>query len=282
MKEICETFDKSFKALWVTGSDVNIFWNELEDLYACLKNIVQSQAQKLSKVRTLNDIKRDVQAASLPRGVLYVEWVNLLCNRIILRTQLKVRDSLQIFFYSSNTGNAYGCALASRSIIEHVALLQYLTTKTSLRDIKVIPRKEAVDFAKRIRSLAFGSNFDWNKLLNKSTNINDLQVSGEWNRPASERIPRIADLVQALSEELFKQKRLVNQQQLRFTYGILCDVVHPSWGGDFIYAPGMQNDMMFSTMNPDQGYNDHFKLSTAMFGLPVVEMVRHLIQLSVT
>lgn len=62
---------------------------------------------------------------------------------------------------------------------------------------------------------------------------------------------------------------------MRFYYGVLCDVVHPSWGGDFPYSPRMS-----FVVSGEPEFNQHFKLCATMFCLPVVELLRHLFELT--
>ena len=107
-----------------------------------------------------------------------------------------------------------------------------------------------------------------------SIGTRQLIASGDWKRPREERIPPIADLIQALDEELFKQKRSA-QGAIGFIYSILCDTVHPSWGGDFIYSP-----QMYRELNPNPVLDDHFKVLATLFCLPTIEVVNHIVLLS--
>ena len=274
MHEIHESFREEFKSLWEPESPVRSLWQCLEGLYLGLKERAQNQANKLTGYRNVEELERDALTSALPMEKLSVEWVNILWNRIILRTQLKVRDSLQLLFYSSNTGNVYGYTLASRSIVEHVALLEYLATITPWRDGPEVPKEKAIEFMKQLQRLALGSNFDWDKLMKDPGSMRRMLSSGTWKRPREERIPQITTLVRALDEELFRQKRLVSKEQMSFIYSCLCDVVHPSWGGDFIYSP-----KMYTTLKCSQEFSHHIKLFATLFLLPVVELVRHLILL---
>lgn len=94
--------------------------------------------------------------------------------------------------------------------------------------------------------------------------------------PATRReTSSLGPLIDSLDKSLFTSGRLNNKGELRFVYGILCDVVHPSWGGDFIY-PAQTSSNEFDEM----GGHNRFRLTAVMFCLPVVELVKHQFQLT--
>lgn len=268
------SFSEDFKSLWELGSRVRSLWDAFESLYSGLLEMAQKQAVKQSSFRSFEDIEHDLLAKTRPMETLYVEWMNLLWNRIVLRTQLKVRDSIQLLFYSCNTANAYGCALSARSVIEHTSLLEYLSSKVPWRNHRAVPKAKMIEFTKQLYKLALGSRFSWDEMFKGSGSIRQLLSSGEWDRPKGMRIPHISELVGELDKTLFSQNRLEAKGQIKFLYTILCDVVHPSWGGDFIYSPNMYRDMVIKYQ-----LDDHFKRSAILFLLPIIDIVRHFILL---
>jgi hypothetical protein len=63
-------------------------------------------------------------------------------NRFLLRNCLKMRDSLEFLFHSINTANAYGMALSARSILEHVAMMQYFVDMIPWKTNQVVPHNK--------------------------------------------------------------------------------------------------------------------------------------------
>jgi hypothetical protein len=190
---------------------------------------------------------------SEPMECLYVEWVNQLWNKFLLRTNLKVRDALYLMFHSANKANAYGCALSARAILEHVALLQFFWNKVPWRKSRVLTENELKRFTEDILNITLGSRFNWEKFTTGA--VKEMLTSGQWDRPQKERLPSVADFLSSLDNELFERGRLYAKGQMRFFYGILCDVVHPSWGGYFIYSP-----IMSFAVNAEPEFNHGFKL----------------------
>lgn len=273
--KIQESFTDEFKSLWEPHSTPRLIWDVLEALYTVLEQATAKQIIKLAAYRDFNEIERDMKASIRPMEQLYVELVNIFWNRLVLRTQLKVRDSLQLVFYGANANNIYGYALAARSIVEHVALVQYLVNAVPWRTNREVPKEQVITFTTQLYNLVFGSTFDWDKMLRDSGAAREMLSSGKWKRPPNQRIPKIADLVQSLDEELYKQNRLAEKDQIKFLYSQLCDVVHPSWGGEFVYSPRMRG-----APTGMQELGDDSKLAAVLFLFPVVELVRHLIELS--
>lgn len=202
---------------------------------------------------------------------LYVELTNQLWNKLLLRTHLKVRDALQLLIHSANSANAYGCALTARAILEHVALLQHFWDKVPWRKSRIISKDEVGKFTNQMMNLTLGSRMDWQNLFSGS--FKEILASGQWERPEKDRIPHMAEIVKSIDDALFSTGRSSVKRQWHFFYGLLCDVVHPSWGGDFVYSPRMS-----FVVNPEPEFNSQFKLSATMFCLPVVELVKHLLQ----
>lgn len=269
-----ERFSDDFKALWEAESPIRKFWEALEVFHQSLSDRAAARASTLAS-KTLNQIEDEIKAKSRPMEEIYVDWVNLLWSRIVLRTQLKVRDSLKLVFHSCNTSNAYGCALSSRAIIEHVALLQYFVGRVPWRTSAAVKKQDLIQFTKDLQRLAFGSRFNWDQMLSGEGALRRLLASGRWSRPPDERIPALGDLIGALDEELLRLGRLAGKGNIQLVYSVLCDVVHPSWGGDFAYSPRMYRDM-----NAAGRLDSHFKLLATLFCGPVVEVVKHLIELS--
>ena len=95
--------------------------------------MVQVDFSRQSQLRDISEINKDLPKIFKDKKEKYAiysklvpEWVNFFINRITIRTQLKIIESLQLLFYSCNTANSYGCVLATRSILENVAAYEYL------------------------------------------------------------------------------------------------------------------------------------------------------------
>jgi hypothetical protein len=266
-----ESFNENFKSMWESGSDVRLIWDMLETLYTVTNEKCLELSEKQGFYRSPGEIEKAIDVASEPMEKLYVEWVNSLWNKLILRVHLKVRDSLQLTFYSCNTANSYGCALSARAIIEHAALLQYFIDKIPWQEGRLIKKEDLLAFTKTIQNLTLGSRLDWDRLL--SGDLRQMATSEKWDRPRSERLPHMAELLRSLDSKLFEEGRLYSRGQMRFIYGILCDVVHPNWGGDFIYSR-----QMYAPLSHERQFDEHFKLAATMFCLPVLELVRHVLE----
>ena len=269
-----EIFSDEFKALWEPQAPVRQLWGALETFHEGLCEMAVAKATALFQSTTMQELQEEIEAQRRPMEDIYVDWVNLLWTRIVLRTQLKVRDSLKLLFYSCNTANTYGCALASRAILEHVALLQYLASRVPWRSSRLVKKEDLMQFTTDLHQLAFGSRLDWERFLSGTVSLRQLLNSGVWSRPSNERIPAIGDLIGVLDDTLSALGRLEAKGQIQFVYSVLCDVVHPSWGGDFAYSPRMYRDM-----NAAGKLDAHFKLLATLFCLPIVEVVRHLVVL---
>jgi hypothetical protein len=274
MKNLSNSLDARFKALWADGSAVQKEWKKLETLYSVIQDTSHSLATRASALRTLPEIDADIQTGNAEMGHLFLETLIVSWNRILLRTFLKVHDSLELMFSSINTANAYGCAIAARSIIEHVALLEYFAKRVPWKNGRVIRHEKMVEFTKHLFNLTQGSTFDWDKFLTGGVSVRQLVRSDNWKRPTNERIPHITTLVEALDEEMAPQQGEGSEGYLRFIYSALCDVVHPSWGGDFIYAPRIYREMKI-----ERAFDDHFKKVATLFCLPTVGVVLRLGQL---
>jgi hypothetical protein len=100
-----------------------------------------------------------------------------------------------------------------------------------------------------------------------------MLFSGKWKRKMETGLPPISDLLEALDTALFQAGRQHCKGEIKFLYGILCDVVHPNWGGDFIYAP-----LMHRSLGCVPALDDHFKLCAVLFCPCAAEMIKHLIE----
>lgn len=207
-------------------------------------------------------------------GQLFLEALVLLWNRLLLRTCLKVSDSLELMFLSMNAANAYGCAITARSVLEHVALLQYFADDIPWRESQLIRHEAMVRFTKRLFALSQGSTFDWDKLLSGNISLRSLVASKNWKRPPDERIPAITALVEALDKKMAPQQGSGVEGEFQFLYSALSDVVHPSWGGDFIYAP-----RIYRHIKLERAFDEHFRRIVTLFCLPTFGVAHHLAKL---
>jgi hypothetical protein len=117
-----------FRSLLATDSPMQQEWSNFETLTRTIQSLSHDLAVRASGFRSLPEVEAAVQVGESQMGQLFLETLAFLWNRLMLRTCLKVSDSLELMFFSMNTANAYGCTIAARSVIEHVAMLQYFPT----------------------------------------------------------------------------------------------------------------------------------------------------------
>lgn len=275
MENKSRILSEEFKLLWERNSPMYLEWGKLETLYQAIEGMTESQAQKVSAFRTPGEISQDIKDGKYKTDGLVLETIFVLWNRLLLRSCLKIRDSLDLLFISINTVNAYGCALASRSIIEHVALVQFFVKQVPWQTSSYIEVSVATKFSKELVNLTQGSTFDWDKLLYGNLDLRKLLASKDWKRPNNQRIPSIKSLVEALDKELSPLQGKDAEGHLHFIYSALCDVIHPSWGGDFIYAPQIYRDI-----KSERVFDEHFKRISTLFCLPVINVVLHFAKLA--
>ncbi len=262
---------EQFKSLWGKTSKMQAEWDKFEVIHWAISDIAHNQAKKVSGLRNMVEIDRDIEAGILKQEKMFLEVLVVAWNRFLLRNCLKIRDSLKFLFHSINTANAYGIALSARSILEHVAMTQYFVDMIPWKNNQMVPHGKMINFAKQFIKLTQGSTFDWDKLLYGQGGVRALIASKQWKRPGKERIPPISQLVKTLDNAIFlKQRTNYERGLLQLVYSALCDVVHPSWGGDFIYAPEIHRDM-----KEERVFDDHFKKVASLFCIPLPAVAQH-------
>ena len=275
-----KVLSSEFYSMWMDDPNLQAEWDIFEKLCWVVKEATQNRLKTLSSSKNLIDIVEEVFKNNKETSFKdFYDAVIIMWNRILLRTCLKLQDSLEIMIYSCNTANAYGSALAARSIIEHTALLNYLVQSVPWRTSKDILQQpeKMFDFLILLNNLAQGSTFDWSKLLSisKPGSLKKIVESGEWKRPKAEQIPHISALVKSLDKELSSHMNKRDEEgYIQFTYSALCDVVHPSWGSDFIYAAHMHDNMKIS-----KDFDNHFKGVMFIFGLTTIDVLRYFVVL---
>jgi len=262
---------EQFKSLWDCTSKMRAEWDKFEKIHWAISEIAHNQAKKVSGLRNMVEIDRDIEAGILKQEKMALEVLLVSWNRFLLRNCLKIRDSIDLLFHSVNTANSYGITLSARSILEHVAMTQHFVNIIPWQNNQMVQQDKMVHFAKQFINLTQGSTFDWDKLLYGKGGVRALIASKQWKRPSKERIPPIWKLVNALDDEMSRrQKTTYEQGLLQLVYSALCDVVHPSWGGDFIYAPEIHRDM-----KEDRVFDEHFKKVASLFCIPLPAVVHH-------
>lgn len=266
---------EQFKSLWGKTSKMRAEWDKFEVIHWAISEIAHNQAKKVSGLRNMVEIDRDIEAGILKQEKMALEVLVVAWNRFLLRNCLKSRDSLELLFHSVNTANSYGLALSARSILEHVAMTQHFVNIIPWQNNQMIPRAKMINFAKQFINLTQGSTFDWDKLLYGKGGVRVVIASKQWKRPSKERIPPISQLVKTLDDEMFRRQRTNYERGLlQLVYSALCDVVHPSWGGDFIYAPEIHRDM-----KEERVFDEHFKKVASLFCIPLPAVVQHFAEL---
>ena len=148
--------------------------------------------------------------------------------------------------------------------------MQYFVNQVPWQKNGLVAHDVMVKFSNEFVKLSQGSTFDWDKFLYGNLGLRAIIASKEWKRPKNEKLPHITSLVELLDKELSPLQGKDAEGSLNFLYSALCDVVHPSWGGDFIYAPQIYRDM-----KSDRKFDDHFKRIATLFCLPILGVVAH-------
>lgn len=222
-KAIAHKFNKKFMNMWEPDSKLRQLFQAIEVLFSDVSKKCQSLSERQELFRT----PKEIEAAFIESGKggnesmesVYIEWVNQLWNKLIFRTHLKVRDAVQLLFLSANNTNAYGCALSARSIMEHVALLQYFYDKTPWLESKMVSHEEIRAYTENLKKVVLGSRFNWDKVMSKVTGLRELLQSGEWTRPKNEQLPQIIEMLKALDKALLAEGRLNKEKEILFLYG---------------------------------------------------------------
>jgi hypothetical protein len=277
----CELFSDEFKLLWRDNPEKLQSLNSLEIFYNGLKDMAQIEIKKQNAQTDISKINEEIKKVlqnkqtGSSKSEIATTWINYVFNRITLRTQLKVLDSMQLFFYSCNSANTYGCVLSTRSIIENVAAYQYLISNIPCEKDQVIEFEKFKQFSKLLELFGFGSRFNWDMLHFDFKCIRESFESGKykWNRSRDRRIPEIAKLYQNLDASMTARDKK-NKGQIVFLYTVLSDIMHPSAGGDFIYSENMYKKLQFQIL-PDE----NFKRLFIFIGFPNVAIIRHFILL---
>jgi len=270
------TFNDAFRSMWDIDSPVLQEWSALEVYYSSISVIAENLAVKASTFRSFADIEKDVKKCQsrAQEEAIRLELIYILWNRLLLRTCSKVRDSLELLLFSSNTANSYGCALAARGIMEHVALLNYFVQRVPWLQSPVITKEGLQTFIKQLTLLTQGSTFDWYQFFEGNVSLRTIVASKNWKRPKDQRIPEISTLIKSLDDRLSSIRSSETAGRIEFIYSVLCDVVHPSWGGDFVYAPKPNQDMQVC-----RGFDVHFRKVATVLCLPMVEVTQCFIDL---
>ena len=270
-------FNDAFRSMWDKDSPVLKEWKTLEVYYSSISVIAENLAVKASSFRSFADIETDVKRcqARAQEEALRLELIFFLWNRLLLRTCSKVRNSLELLIFSSNEGNSYGCALAARGIMEHVALLNYFVQRVPWLQSPAVTKERLGIFIKQLTLLTQGSTFDWYQFFEGSVTLRTIIASKNWKRPKDQRIPEISTLIKSLDDRLSSIRSSETTGRIEFIYSVLCDVVHPSWGGDFIYSPKPNQDMQVR-----RNFDVHFRKVATVLCLPMVEVTQCFINLA--
>ncbi len=241
-------FSLEFLDLWEEDSPMRQRWSQLEELSNDFDNQIIDVLTIQNRSRTQREINLDIKNAMTTAESnyrLFMESTNIMLNRILLRSMLKIRDSNELFFNSCDNANAYGCCLAQRSIIEHLGLLQYLYEKISWKDNIFRTKEIKKYFTEVLDPLYLGSKFNWDKLNTETSSLRDPEIKlHEWVRSKTYRLPRSSDLVNSLDFNCSKLN-ITQKGSIKLMYTILSDILHPSTGGDFIYAEDMYGRLNF-------------------------------------
>lgn len=275
------TFSDGFKALWKDEPQKIVLIECLEEFYNGIKEMADQDAIKQWDIREISEINKEIKRIVQSKDNFskfhetYPEWINYFLNRITLRAQLKIIDSMELLFYSCNTVNSLGCTLATRSIIEHVAAYQYLYSQIPWKGNQAVSKKEMRQFLIMLYSLGFGSRFNWDLFHSDFKKFREAFESGEiiWNRPKDRRLPNNVEMNRKLDDVLSSEKR-IKKGQIFFIYTLLSDIIHPSAGGDFIYS-----DNMFKQLSVERHLDVRFKRYFLIIGPFNIELIAHFISL---
>ena len=260
--------------MWNTNDPMQDQWSRFELSCSILKEVGKNMITHLEQMDHLPEINAQLAGKNPDMNAQFLKMLLFLWNRVQVRTFLKVRDSLEILFTSMNLSNAYGCVISARGIIEHVALLQLLTKEVPWTKSWKTSKDDLIAYTKKLLSLTQGSTFDWDKLLDDKNSIKEIIASKDWRRPRKDRISKISEMVEALDNEMSIDSTGFVKKQIVFLYCCMSDILHPSWGSDFLYA-----DSMHRHYQENQPFDAHFKRSVTLFCLPVHSVTTHFAKL---
>src|SRR5262245_48925610 len=107
-----------FRLMWDKDSPMQQEWKNFETLSWVIHDLSLDLAVRSSAFPNLHEVDAAIQGSTKEMGQLFLETLVFLWNRLLLRTCLKVSDSLELMFFSMNAANAYGCAVSGRCVIE--------------------------------------------------------------------------------------------------------------------------------------------------------------------
>ncbi len=288
-------FGDRFMKLWEDTSFVHSQWRKFQEkTVPVLSTLIERQGEILADRRTFDEVTAELgpQIDELPNDEvspeLIAEYLNHLTWHIMLRTQYKVLDALSLFFDSANSFNTYGVALASRSIIEHVGVLQVLYEKLPWKEATEQPRtlfvEQGYKTMKTIMRLMNASEFDWERYLGEERRGRATLLNGQWSRKpdgtehdVSGRTPS-SQFIAALEKELVRIYGPFADNSLRSAWAMLSDIIHPNWGGAFLYSDNMY-DIPVRPLAWQERVRFH-RRTLAHIHMPVHGSVQHLTEIT--
>jgi hypothetical protein len=265
-------FSEEFLALWDPPSKVSKTWSALEGLHRGLRLEAERTMVLLDSSGTLRHIEQTL--LTRPHPGLIFESLLLMWRRVVLRTTLKVGDSLTLLFHCCNSQQLFGAVLSTRAVLEHIAGFQEFVDSVPWKDSPLIenPKPKLTAFYKLLQKSACGSYFPWDKLFSDSATRRQLLADPSQVRAREERLSGIGKTVERLDEAMSGDSREpiigLDPGFVRVWYRMLSDVVHPGWGADILYA----DDMTGALRSRDVG-DKVLRRGFRLFALPIIEVV---------
>ncbi len=274
MADIDEAFLPEVRMLWPEGSQYHVVLTQIEDVLPFARRLSGRTREVLAGLPSFAELESAIIRRKGDADEVAAILVACLWNRLLGRALLKCEDAIRLLIFSTNRRNLYGTALATRTIIEHVGLMTHLSDRSASFSGRELSDAEFTEFMHEMYRLAMGSNVDWEALFSGKTPVRTLIQQNLWKRPKDERLPQLNALVQALDAAMGTRPGY-EPGFILLMYGILSDLLHPSWGGDFMYL-----HLLSSQYAKLVDANTHFCRVLTVAALPISGVLLYAIQLA--
>lgn len=269
MTDIDESFLLEVGALWPERSPHRVALTQIEDALNVLTGLSKRTREVLALLPSSEELELAVAGRRGDADKVSTALFAYLWNRLLGRSLLKCEDATRLLIFSTNKRNIFCTVLAARTIIEHIALVTHLSGWSTNFIGKELSDAEFGKFMQEMNRLAMGSNVDWHALFSGATPLRTLVQQKAWKRPKDAQLPKLSVLVNALDGAMATQPSC-EPGLILLLYGIFSDLLHPSWGGDFMYR-----HLLSPQYSKLVDSNDHFRRVLGVVLLPISGVLNH-------
>ena len=224
-REILEDIEES--VWWITANLMDLERKEpigTPELETIAKKVEQSHPESLEFAKAI------------------IEYINLDIKILSRYIALRTRDLGDALIREANANNFLACAIITRSLLETSAFANYCCKEIcryhAMGPLGAEPSKE---LRRTLRKLRYGTKIDWVALLFQKRTVEDLKglVREEgWKLREKVYDPyRIGKdkIVEELDKSCLEKGLTQVEGEILFHYSILCDMLHPNFGGHFLF-----------------------------------------------